>query len=114
MKNHPSVYSNKRNSTIRTYTNALVEGPRRRSPSKENKQKTGRDQFPNVTSRNTGTNDLSNEEPTPAEEKIQFWTPTRENKHVLNHQEEATPKLTTLKTNTQNNKLKKSKKSRKK
>ena len=86
------------------------KGPQSRSQG--NKQKTGRDQFRNVTSRNTSTNDLSNEQPTPIEKKSNFWTPTRENKHGLNHQQEATPKLTTLKTNKQKNK--KLKNSRKK
>ena len=46
-------------------------------PSQENKQKTERDQSPNITSRNTGTNDLSNEEPTPVEKKIQFLNPNK-------------------------------------
>ena len=32
--------------------------------------------------------------------KSNFWTSTRENEHVLNHQQEATPKLTTLKKRT--------------
>ena len=60
---------------IRTYANALVQSPRRRSPSQENKQKTGRDQSPNVTSRNTSTNDLSIEEPTPIEKKNPIFEP---------------------------------------
>ena len=46
--------------------------------------------------------------------KSNFWTPTRKNLHLLNHQQAATPKLTTLKKNKQNNKLKKLKNSRKK
>ena len=46
------------------------KGPQSRSQGK--KQKTGRDQFRNVTSRNTSTNDLSNEEPTPIEKKSNF------------------------------------------
>ena len=45
--------------------------------SQENKQKTGRDQSPNVTSRNTSTNNLSNEEPTPSEKKLQFLNPNK-------------------------------------
>ena len=39
--------------TIRTYAKALVQGPGRRSPSQEKKNKTEKDQSPNVTSRNT-------------------------------------------------------------
>ena len=61
---------------IRTYANALVEGPGRRSPSQENKQKTGRD-VTNITSGNTSTNNLSNEDPTPIEKKIQFLNPNK-------------------------------------
>ena len=38
-------------------------------------KKTGRGQSPNVTGRNTSTNNLSNEEPTPTEKKIQFLNP---------------------------------------
>ena len=83
-------------------------------PSQENKQKTGRDQSLNVTSRNTSTNNLSNKEPAPIEKKIQFLNHSKGKKHVLNHQQEATPKLTTLKTNKQNNKQNKLKNSRKK
>ena len=48
----------------------FIQGLRRRSPSQENKPKTERDHSPNVTSRNTSTNDLSNEEPTSIEKKI--------------------------------------------
>ena len=59
------------------YANALVQGPKRRSTSQENKRKTERDQSPNVTSRNTSTNDLSNEESTPIEKKIQFLNPNK-------------------------------------
>ena len=61
---------------IRTYANALVEGPGRRSPSQENKQKTGKD-VTNITSGNTSTNNLSNEDPTPIEKKIQFLNPNK-------------------------------------
>ena len=51
---------NEKGRPTRTYANALVQDPSRRSPSQENKQKTERDQSPNVTSTNTSTNDLSN------------------------------------------------------
>ena len=64
------IYLNLR--PIRTYANALVQDPRSRSPSQDNKQKTGRDQSPNVTSTNTSTSDLSNEEPAPVEKKPNF------------------------------------------
>ena len=94
-----NIKKNEKGQPIRTYGNALVQGPRRRSPSPGNKQKTGRDQSPNVTSKNTTTNNLSNEQPTPIEKNFNFRTPTSENKYVLNHQQEATPRLTTLKTN---------------
>ena len=87
----------------------LVQGP-----SQENKQKTGRDQSLNVISRNTSKNNLSNEEPGPIEKKIQFLNHNKGKKHELNHQQEATAKLTTLKTNKQNNKQNKLKNSRKK
>ena len=109
-----NIKKNEKGQPIRTYGNALVQGPRRRSPSQENKQKTGRDQSPNVTSRNTNTNNLSNEEPTPFEKKIQFFSPNKEKQARAKHQQEATPKLTTLKTNKQNNMQKKLKNSRKK
>ena len=108
-----NLKENEKEQPIRTYANTLVQGPRRRSPSQENKQKTGRDRSPNITSRNTSTNDLSNEEPTPNEKKNPIFEP-QQGKHVLNHQQAATPKLTTLKTNKQNNKQKKPKNSRKK
>ena len=67
-----NLKENEKGQPIWTYANTLVQGPRRWSPSQENKQKTGRDRSPNITSRNTSTNDLSNEEPTPNEKKIQF------------------------------------------
>ena len=109
-----NLKENEKGQPIWTYANTLVQGPRRRSPSQENKQKTGRDQSPNVTSRNTNTNNLSNEEPTPFEKKIQFLSPNKGKQARTKHQQEATPKLTTLKTNKQNNKQKKPKNSRKK
>ena len=72
-----NIKKNEKGQPIRTYGNALVQGPRRRSPSQENKQKTGRDQSPNVTSKNKTTNDLSNEEPAPIEKKFQFSNPNK-------------------------------------
>ena len=109
-----NIKENGKRRQIRTTANALVQGLRRRSPSQENKQKTGRDQSPNVTSRNTNTNNLSNEEPTPFKKKIQFLSPNKGKQARTKHQQEATPKLTTLKTNKQNNMQKKLKNSRKK
>ena len=73
-----NLKENEKGGPIRTYANALVQSPRRRSPSQENKKKTGRDQSPNVTSRNTSTNDLSIEAPTPTEKKIKFLNPNKE------------------------------------
>ena len=67
-----NVKENEKGRPIRTYANALAQGPGRRSPSQENKQKTGWDQSPNVTSRNASANNLSNEEPTPIEKKSNF------------------------------------------
>ena len=72
-----SLKENEKGQPTRTYANALVQGPRKRSPPQKNKQRTERDQSPNVTSRNTSTTDLSNEEPTPIEKKIQFLNPTK-------------------------------------
>ena len=72
-----NIKENGKRRQIRTTANALVQGLRRRSPSQENKQKTGRDQSPNVTSKNKTTNNLSNEEPAPIEKKFQFSNPNK-------------------------------------
>ena len=45
-----NLKENEKGRPTRTYANALVQGPRRRSPSQENKQKTERDQFVFTTS----------------------------------------------------------------
>ena len=67
-----NVKENEKGQPIRACANALVQGPRRRSPSQENKQKTERDQSPNVTIRKASKKDLSNEELTPIEKKVQL------------------------------------------
>ena len=95
-----NVKENEKGRPIRTYANALAQGPRRRSLSQENKQKTGRDQLQMllVEMQAQTIYQMKNQYQL---KKIQFWTSTRKNKLALNHQQEATPKVTILKTNKQ-------------
>ena len=110
-----NLKENEKRRQIRTYANALVQGLRRRSPSQENKQKTGRDQSPNVTSRKTSANDLSNEEPVPIEKKIQFLNLNKGKRTRAKSPTRSHSKTDyTQKTNKQNHKQKKLKDSRKK
>ena len=101
-----NIKENGKRRQIRTTANALVQGLRRRSPSQENKQKTGRDQSPNVTSRKTSANDLSNEEPVPIEKKIQFLNLNKGKRTRAKSPTRSHSKTNyTQKTNKQNNKV---------
>ena len=61
----------------RSYANALTQGIRSRATSQENKQNNILKNHQHSTSRNTSANDLSNNEKTTLEKKIQFLNPTK-------------------------------------